>query len=677
MGIRIGVDTGGTFTDLVAADEQTGALSTLKTPSTPEDPGRAILAGLEQGQAQGLWHLADVSMVVHGTTVATNTLLERRGAKTALITTRGFRDVLAIQRQNRPALYDLRSRRPEPLVPRSLRFELTERVLADGSIETLVDADDLQRIVAALKQEAPQAVVVGLLHSYTNPEHEIQVANALKRSLPDTAISLSHQIAPEQGEFERLSTAAANGYVQPVVESYLTRLESGLRSLGVAAPLFVMKSSGGAATATTVAQRCIETALSGPAGGVRACVELAKQTPSGNLIAADMGGTSFDVAVISNGRPQLAREASIGELPLRIPMLDIHTVGAGGGSLAWVDAGGALRVGPESAGAQPGPACYSRGGTRPTVTDANLVLGRLAPASRLAGGTALDLAAATKAIEQHLAEPLSLSIEQAASGILQVANAAMVAALRTLTVERGIDPRDYALCPFGGAGPLHGAELAEQLGMTRVIVPATPGVFSANGLLNADLREDQFAPLQLPLDAAATHELAATAELLRQRACDALQVADQEASTAIRVARCAAAMRYVGQSGELQVEWQFGKSPELQPLADGLHAAHRQRFGFDRPDHTIELVGVAVSVERVLPRLPASEKSKRQAMPETTRDVGFAAGHLATRIVDRQALTTEEPLVGPAIVEQDDTTIVVPPEWAATTDAWGTLTLSK
>ncbi|WP_425400806.1 hydantoinase/oxoprolinase family protein [Aeoliella sp.] len=483
MTVRIGVDTGGTFTDVVADDCATGRSVRLKVPSTREDPSEAIATGVAQALEQ--LGVTAVERLVHGTTVATNALLERRGARTALVTTAGFRDLLAIARQNRPRLYDLRARRPTPLIPRELRLEVTERIDAEGAIRTPLEVAELEQVIDQLEQLGVESVAVGLLFSHVNPAHELAIARRIAERLPNVGVSMSHAMAAVPGEFERLSTTVVNAFVQPVMHEYLTRLSQRLDAGGVHTDVMVMKSSGGVGPAATVAEKCVETVLSGPAGGVMACVDLATRTPHQNLIAADMGGTSFDVAVVTAGRESHARDTEIAGHPLRTPMLDLATIGAGGGSIAWVDAGGALRVGPQSAGAVPGPACYGRGGKLPTVTDANLVLGRLTSDSRLAGGMQLDLAASRTAFETHLAKPLGLTIDEAAAGVLRVVNASMTAAIRKITVERGIDPRVYAICAYGGAGPLHAAELADELGVRTVVVPRAPGVFSAEDCCRA------------------------------------------------------------------------------------------------------------------------------------------------------------------------------------------------
>ncbi len=385
MTVRIAIDTGGTFTDLVLFDAQSGQLFFHKVNSTPDDPGRALVQGIGQIVERSGAAGRPIELLVHGTTVATNTVLQRRGAKAAFITTAGFRDVLHIQRQDRPHMYDLRSRRAEPLIPRSLRFELNERLLFDGRVETPVDQEQLQTIIAQLKEHNVEAVAVGLLHSYVDPTHETSVGQTLTEQLPDATVCLSHELVQEQGEYERFSTCAMNAFVQPIMARYLQHIEEGLSAAELAAPLFVMKSNGGVMSAAAAARQAVQTILSGPAGGVVAGRAIAAAHQRQNIITCDMGGTSFDVAVIHQGQIAFARDAEMAGLAIKVPMLDIHTVGAGGGSIGWIDAGGALRVGPHSAGAHPGPACYGSGGNQPTVTDANLVLGRLAPATSRSG----------------------------------------------------------------------------------------------------------------------------------------------------------------------------------------------------------------------------------------------------------------------------------------------------
>ena len=615
MSVRIGVDTGGTFTDVVAYDASIGKWVRLKVPSTRADPSEAIANGVCQALAK--LGSKSVARLVHGTTVATNALLERRGARTALVATRGMRDVLFIGRQNRPALYDLRSRRTPPLVPRQNCSEVTERINHDGSVRTPLDLDDVDQLVEQLDDANVEAVVVGLLYSHINPVHELALADCLAERMPNVAITLSHQMAAVPGEFERWSTAAVNAFVQPVMREYLSQLTSRLAEIGVKGDVLVMKSSGGVAPANVVAEKCVDTVLSGPAGGVMAVANLARASANKNLIAADMGGTSFDVAVVTAGKASYARDTQIAGHPLRTAMLDMHTIGAGGGSIAWVDAGGALRVGPQSAGAAPGPACYNRGGALPTVTDANLVLGRLVAHSRLGGGMRLHLDAAVKAIDTHVAAPLEVSVEQAATGIVRVVNTAMTSAIRKITVERGIDPRDYAICAYGGAGPLHAAELAAELAIRAAVVPPAPGVFSAEGLLACDLREDR---MQSHIEALNSADWSTIRSKLRQLEVDAaaaFEVREYDAAWSI-------GLRYVGQSNELLIT--INPDQLTAPtLAERFGDAHERLYGFARRDHAVEIASLwataTVATERVTqPTLPDALKPPS---PHDRRQVYF------------------------------------------------------
>lgn len=671
MSIRLGIDTGGTFTDVVAEHAATGKVVRLKVPSTPSDPSEAIATGVQQALAA--LDASTVDRLVHGTTVATNALLERRGARTALVTTGGFRDLLAIGRQNRPSLYDLRARRTPPLIDRRLRWEVAERVGYDGRVRLPLDLGQLEQVIDQIAEAEAEAVVVGFLFSHINPVHELAAGERIAERLPHVAVTLSHRLAALPGEYERLSTAAVNAFVQPVMRQYLSRLTDRLRSAGVAADVLVMKSSGGISPAELVAARPVETVLSGPAGGVMACARLATESGHPNLIAADMGGTSFDVAVVTEGTASQDHQTQIAGHPLRTPMLDLSTIGAGGGSIAWVDVGGALRVGPQSAGAVPGPACYRRGGTQPTVSDANLVLGRLDAAADLAGGLKLDAEAAREAIDQHVARPLGLTIDAAATGILQVVNTAMTTAIRKITVERGIDPRPYALCAYGGAGPLHAAELAAELGIRRVVVPAAPGVFSAEGLLSCNLREDCVHTHIQPLDEANLRELAEKLQALAATARTALGAATAPAG--LETSR-SLGLRYLGQSNELQIP--FGERDTLADLASRFAEAHQRLYGFCRTDHSVEIASLWATVAQPAKYLTGAKRleSTGAAKPLGERLVSFAGRHVASGIYRRTDLPSDSRIAGPAIVEQQDTTIVVPPDWQGETDRAGNLILS-
>jgi N-methylhydantoinase A len=667
--IHMGVDTGGTFTDVVACDRTSGAWFRTKVPSTRLDPSDAIAIGVQRAVA-GLGG-GSIARLVHGTTVATNALVERQGARTALVTTAGMRDLLAIGRQNRPALYDLRARRTPPLIPRQWCFEVTERVNYDGTLRTPLDLAEVDQVIDQLADARAEAVVVGFLFSHINPQHELAVAERIAAMLPNVAITLSHQMAAMPGEFERLSTAAVNAFVQPVMREYLSKLSTRLADAGATGEVLVMKSSGGVAPASVVAEKCVETVLSGPAGGVMAVAALANFTTHKNLIAADMGGTSFDVAVVTGGRTAHARDTQIAGHPLRTAMIDLATIGAGGGSIAWVDAGGALRIGPHSAGAVPGPACYGHGGELPTVTDANLVLGRLVADSRLAGGMQLDEEAARTAIDTQLAQPLGLSVEQAATGMLRVVNTAMTAAIRKITVERGIDPRDYALCAYGGAGPLHAAELATELAIRTAVIPRAPGVFSAEGLLGCDLREDLMQAHIEPLATADWAAIRAELENLETNAAATFGATEYAAGWSL-------GLRYTGQSSEISITLDR-TAMKASLLAERFADTHEQLYGFARRDHPVEIASLWVTVTVANEHTPPAPLPKASGTPQpaSRRPVYFSGQVFDTAIYNREALLAGARVAGPAIVEQDDSTTVIPPSCEGTTDEWGNLVIAE
>lgn len=674
MDHRIGIDTGGTFTDLVGYDAASGRLLFHKISSTPDDPARAIVDGARAVMDRSGVERAAVALLVHGTTVATNTVLQRTGAKAALITTKGFRDVLHIQRQDRPGLYDLRARRARPLVDRALRMELTERIRFDGTVQTSLDTAELDELIDQLRHEKVEAVAVGFLHSYTNPAHEIEVGRILAAKLPEVTVCLSHELVGEHGEYERFSTCAMNSYVQPAIQRYLARIDSGLEAREIAAPVFVMKSNGGVMSAEVAGRQCVQTMLSGPAGGVVAGASIARNHRLSNLITADMGGTSFDVSVIHEGAVSFAREAEMSGLAIAVPMLDIHTVGAGGGSVGWIDAGNSLRVGPQSAGAHPGPACYGHGGTEPTVTDANLVLGRLSSTSLVGGDLQLNVEAARRSIHDRLADPLGLSLEQAAEGMIRVVNATMTAAIRKLTVERGHDPRDFALCAFGGAGPMHGAELAAEMGVAETLVPIAPGVNSAIGLLMSNLREDRIRTHVKRIEDTSPSELATIFAELQVDAEQRLSFA-KKSGDSLHVTR-RVGQRYVGQRYELPVRVADGEL-DLQKIAAGFHAEHDRLYGYSRHDQPVELSSVWVSVEADLRplQLPEAYPTPSDIEPFTTREVYFAGKTYDTPIYYRDALKRDGSITGPAIIEQLDATTVVWPGQRLEVDRFGQLIL--
>lgn len=664
----VGVDVGGTFTDFVWMVG--GELVVQKVSTTPEDQSAGILAGVE---ALGV---SATAAVVHGTTVATNALLEHRGARTALLTTRGFADVLAIGRQNRPHLYRLSQQRRPSLVPEALRFEAAERVDANGRVLTPLDVSTLAPVVEALKEAEVESVALVFLFSFLHPDHEHQAAAWLKAQLPDLYLSVSSQLLPEYREYERTATTVINAYVQPLVARYLGRLK---KALGTR-PVRVMQSSGGAIGLRKAAAQAARLVLSGPAGGIVGAFEVARaamQTATPDIITFDMGGTSTDVALCPGVMPRTS-EGEIAGLPLRFPSTAIHTVGAGGGSIARVDAGGVLRVGPESAGSFPGPACYGRGGTLPTVTDANLVLGRL-DAGAFLGGTdtlSLDVDLARNAVAP-LAKQLNTTVEAAAFGMLQVANATMERAIRKVSVEKGYDPRAYTMVPFGGAGPLHACALAELLGMRHILVPRYPGVLSALGLLMADVTyELSRSILQMYQDLLGAPDELAASLLALSEGVQTVLLAQGESPPAISALL---EMRYRGQGYEIEAGFVSAFDPtaaiETTPLLKSLHQAvasfhalHKQRYGYALEDHQVEVVTLRVvgrqpGARPALPAVPLGAADASHAQTGTT-SVWFAADKPTTvPVYDRSNMNPGHALQGPALVCQYDTTMVISGLW--------------
>ncbi|MGH9901323.1 MAG: hydantoinase/oxoprolinase family protein, partial [Pyrinomonadaceae bacterium] len=600
--VRVGVDTGGTFTDFVyRAGDNSGV---FKLASTPADPSLAITEGLRRVARETGAALADIE-VVHGTTVGTNALLERRGARTALVTTAGFEDVLAIGRQARPRLYDLDATRPDPLVPRPLRFGVRERVAASGEVLEALDESALRPLVNKLKRARVESVAVCLLFSFVRPEHERRVVRALASLLPGTSVSASHVILPEYREYERTSTVVINAYLQPLMGAYLDRLS------GHVPALRVMQSSGGSISAQVAAREPVRTILSGPAGGVVGALATAQAARLPDIITFDMGGTSTDVALCAGGSVRLTNEATVAGLPVAVPVLDIHTVGAGGGSIARVDAGGSLRVGPESAGADPGPACYGRG-TLPTVTDANLVLGRFGGADLLGGEFRLDVGRAEAALA-NLAREMSraggrrVNAHEAALGVVRVVNAGMERALRAVSVERGHDPRVFSLVSFGGAGGLHAVELARQLRVPRVIVPRDPGALSASGALASDVVKDL----------SRTVMIEATTDKSRAVIERAFREMEREGRAALRREgfgdarqrhERSVAARYKGQSFELEIKWAGGTD-----VAATFHRAHHERYGYEQAANPVEIVSARVRSVGVVEKLKRARPARGRA----------------------------------------------------------------
>lgn len=660
----IAVDTGGTFTDCVWMEA--GRLKILKVFSTPNDPSEAIA----QAVSRIVGDKPRAVVLLHGTTVGTNALLQRKGARIALVTTSGFEDAIEIGRQARPRLYDFDVQRPEPLVPQSLRFGIAERTRPDGTIETAPSQEDLRELRSQLQESGVEAVAVCFLFSFANPANEEAVARELSSlRLP---LSLSSRILPEFREYERMSTVCVNAYLQPLMQGYLENLQSWLGRAHDR--IFVMQSSGGIAAVETAAAEPVRTVLSGPAGGAVGALAMGRLAGFDKIISFDMGGTSTDVALLE-GDLHVTNEAEVAGLPVRVPMLNIHTVGAGGGSLARIDAGGALRVGPESAGADPGPICYGKG-TQPTVTDANLLLGRLRPENFLGGEFRLDLSRTRALFTEWLkTNPLNWTAEELAAGIIRVINATMEKAIRVVSIEQGYDPRDFSLLAFGGAGALHACELAEQLSIPRVIVPPAPGALSAYGILVSDVVKDfsRTAPLLLTKNEfpSAKKKLGCIFDEL-QRA--ALHQYKREGWTAVPKLECFVDLRYQGQGYELRLPWR-----PTPALLQNFHAAHQRRFGYEHRNKHIE--AVTLRVRASLPQKKVEIVDRRGAKSETRQPasapVQFGNKILATKIFDRESLSASFRATGPAIVTEYTATSVVPPGWRVSVHRSGALLVTR
>jgi N-methylhydantoinase A len=682
---RVGVDSGGTFTDVCLFDEDKGRVEVWKVPSTPDDPSRGIAQGVEEGMRRvapeaGDKPAAPVAYFGHGTTVATNALIQHRGVKTGLITTDGFRDLLEIGRQKRPDLYDMQADKPPTLVPRDLRLEVPERVCHTGEVDTPLDEARMRAAARTLAAAGVKAIAVSFLYGFIRPEHEKRAVEILRQEMPDVFISAGHEIAPEFREFERLSTVVLNAYLGPVMKSYIERLSPRLEALGMTTTPHLTQSNGGVIGFATAAQLPVRTVLSGPSTGVVGAQAIGALAGFEDLITFDMGGTSTDVALLQGGRCKLASEATVHGYPIKAPMLDIHTVGAGGGSIAYIDAGGLLKVGPRSCGADPGPVCYDRGNAEPATTDANVVLQTLNPEHLLGGRMKIRQDLARDSIAK-LAEQLGLGLMETAQGILSVVTANMARAIRVISVQRGHDPRDYTLMAFGGAGPLHAARLARELDMRRVLVPRNPGILCAMGLLLTDLRADFAATRLMPATVASAGDVAATFETLAARARQWFE--HETIAAGERRLNRTADMRYHGQNYELAVALPDGPvtAATIEALAAGFAEAHRQRYGFVAEGEPVQIVTLRLEATGMV------RKAELSAHPEAGPDASDAIvgqrpvwlpearDFVATPIYSREALAAGNRFAGPAIVEQMDATTVVPPGMTARVDAYLNLIL--
>jgi N-methylhydantoinase A len=682
---RVGVDAGGTFTDICLFDASDGRVAIWKVASTPDDPSRGIADGVEEALRRasldaGARPAAAVAYFGHGTTVATNALIQHRGVATGLVTTEGFRDLLEIGRQKRPDLYDFFADKPPTLVPRDLRIEVPERVRHTGDIETPLDEAAVRAAAQRLRAAGVAAVAIAFLYSFVRPEHEQAAKRILQEELPEAFICASHEIAPEFREFERLSTAVVNAYLGPVMKRYIERLGARLADLGMEAAPHMTQSNGGVIGFATAAAMPVRTILSGPSTGVVGAQAVGTAAGFADVITFDMGGTSTDVALLKDGATRLASEAIVHGYPLKAPMLDIHTVGAGGGSIAYVDAGGLLKVGPRSAGADPGPVCYARGNTEPTVTDANIVLQTLNPTHLLGGRMAVRQDLARAAIGR-LAEQLGLPLMQTAQGVVSVVTANMARAIRVISVQRGHDPRDYTLVAFGGAGPLHAAQLARELDIARILVPRSPGILCAMGLLLTDLRADFAATRLLPLARESVGEIEAAFVALDARAAawfDQENIGEDRRRTARTVD-----MRYAGQNYELAVPLPDGPiTPRtIDALAEGFAAAHQRMYGFLAEEEPVQLVTFRIEATGLVAKATLAQEPMQGADASgaicARRDVWIAEQerNLSCSIYERDLLKPGNRFTGPAIVEQMDATTLVLPGMTARVDEYLNLIL--
>jgi N-methylhydantoinase A len=651
----LGVDVGGTFTDAALLDG--GAVHTAKVPTTPREEFRGVMRAVEAVLRRAGAASTTVDVFAHGMTVGTNALLEERGARTALVAPRGFADLLEIGRQDRPHLYRLCEPKPTPLVGPELRFEAGERTGPGGVVEPLGD-EEPERLAAAVEASGVESVAVCLLFSYLDPGHEQRIADHLRRRLPGVHVSASHEVLPRFREYERCSTTVIDAYLSPLLGRYLGRLGEAASEAGLPQPL-VMQSSGGVAPAEEAARAGAWSVLSGPAGGAVGAGLLAQLSGDGNALGFDMGGTSCDVCVVEGGEVRRTDSRKIAGRPIQLPMVDVHTVGAGGGSIGWRDPGGALRVGPRSAGADPGPACYGRGGTEPTVTDANLLLGRLAGDSRLAGGVALDAEAAERAIA-GLARSLGLTTLEAAAGILRVADQEMVRALRVVTVERGVDPRGFALLPFGGAGPMHAAAVAAELGIETILCPRAGGVLSALGLCASERRRDTARTVMLSGSDLTAERIAAEVAAMVAETGAGLDQAD---------ARLTYKLRYAGQAFELPVPGP--PDPDPAALIEGFERAHEERYGHRDPEGEVVLVDVDLALVVPGPS-PRPVAAAGEAPQRGSRRVLFDGEGVETPVLRGEPGAGTE-VEGPVVFELPEATFVVPPGWTTRVDDHGTI----
>lgn len=673
----VGVDVGGTFTDLVIQNEDSGTIRVVKVPSTPAD----LVAGMVEGLEALSVDFSTLTLIIHGTTVATNAVLERKGASCGMIMTKGFRDVIELRRRDRPDTYGLRGRF-KPLVPRHCRLEVDERTDYKGHQIQKPSRKDLVRAAEQLLEKGVEVIIICFINAFANPANERYAKQVLSEIWPNAYVVSAAEVLPEIREFERASTAVLSGYVQPLISNYLSNLTETLSRRGYANDILLVQSNGGVMSSTISSRYSVNTILSGPAAGVNAALRLGRDAGEENLITCDVGGTSLDLSVITDGRPAISRETNLEYgLPIRLPMLDIRTVGAGGGSIAWIDRAGVLSIGPESAGADPGPVCYGQGGIEPTVTDANLVLGRINPAHPIGreAGRRLDTAAATAAIDDRIAKPLGLSAHEAAWAILQVANHKIAAGIRMITVEQGRDPRDYALMAYGGAGPLHAAALIGELDIKKAIIPLWPGITSALGCLTADVRHDFSVTVNKLLADVEPEELY---DLFNRHFEEGKRMIRREGITVERVdAHLSADMAYDGQIHEVRTL--LPSDPcDRHTLQNAFETTYASLYGATVEERPVRMLTLRTAVEGVRPLVTLQPGGRPPETPlshalQGERPVFFSGGFQDSRIYNRADLPRQCEFPGPAVIEQQDATTVVEPDTAVRVDILGNLIISK
>lgn len=679
MAYMIGVDVGGTFTDFSVFNQETGELFHYKDSSTPADPSKAIVKGVADVLQIKHGGPEEVSYLAHGTTVGTNALIEKKGCRLGLITTKGFKDLMEIGTQRRPSLYNLQAQKPYPLVPSGLNRTVTERIRYDGSIETPLDEEETRQVVRELKAQGVTAIAVCTLFSFINPVHENRIEEIIHQEFPEAYVTVSSKLAPEFREYSRMSTTVMNSYLGPVMKQYVNNFRQSIADLGIGVEPYVTQSNGSIISIKETIDCPIKTALSGPSAGVIAAAHIGRQCQADKVITFDMGGTSADISLIENYTPQVSNERLVEGYPARIPMINIITIGAGGGSIARIDEGGALKVGPKSAGATPGPACYMRGGTEPCVTDANIVLGKLNQEKILGGRMDVDIELAKNAIQTQICDPSGLDPEQAANGIITVVNSNMVRAVRSVSVEKGYDVREFSLMAFGGAGPLHACEVARELGMEEVIIPPHPGTLCSLGLLLADTKFDLSRTCVLDGVRESLEEINRLFDSMTQQGMELL---DKEGVPQDRRQfEYAIDMRYHRQNFEISIPVPAGVLTEelLEQVLEDFHREHKRSYGYSKPEALVQCVSYRVCAIGIIdkPDLKPEPLQPEAPLPQPIahRSVLFqgAQHRVETPIYLREALVPGQQVPGPCILEQMDTTIVVPEDWTIYVDGYHNL----